>query len=171
MSNVLIGIIGVILFIGLALAGALFLGPRFQDATSNSKASAYVEAMKQVTQAAQLYRTNEGEAPAPGSPTGLVSKGYLKSIPANPVWPVADLNLISADGSSAKTPALVIAGMPETPEFVRFCIAINRQLGIPMTKDVSPDAESPLSQPIGCYHPTAQWGQYGVGQYLVYSRL
>ena len=42
MSNVLIGIIGVILFIGLALAGALFLGPRFQAATISSKASATV---------------------------------------------------------------------------------------------------------------------------------
>jgi len=42
MSNVLIGIIGVILFIGLALAGALFLGPRFQESTNNSRGSAVI---------------------------------------------------------------------------------------------------------------------------------
>ena len=54
MSNVLIGIIGVILFIGLALAGALFLGPRFQQSTNNSKASASVQAVSQVGNAANM---------------------------------------------------------------------------------------------------------------------
>ncbi len=60
MSNVLIGIIGVILFIGLALAGALFLGPRFQEATTNSKAAASVQIMKQIADAANLYTVQEG---------------------------------------------------------------------------------------------------------------
>ena len=45
MSNVLIGIIGVILLIGLVLAGALFLGARFQAAADNSRASASVQAV------------------------------------------------------------------------------------------------------------------------------
>lgn len=56
MSNVLIGIIGVILFIGLALAGALFLGPRFQDSTNNSKAAAVVQTMTQLANASNMYR-------------------------------------------------------------------------------------------------------------------
>ncbi len=96
MSNVLIGIIGVILFIGLALAGALFLGPRFQEATQNSKASASVQAVDQIANAARMYQVQEGRN-IPGNSNGttlatttepayiaLVGGGYLKTVPNNP---------------------------------------------------------------------------------------
>jgi len=89
MSNVLIGIIGVILFIGLALAGALFLGPRFQESTNNSRASAAVQAVSQVSNAANMYNVQEGKIPsaiddATHTATTLIGGGYLKSVPANP---------------------------------------------------------------------------------------
>src|SRR3546814_19495658 len=64
MSNVLIGIIGVILFIGLALAGALFLGPRFQESTNNSRASASVQAVSQIASAATMFEVQEGRIAA-----------------------------------------------------------------------------------------------------------
>src|SRR3546814_18801710 len=64
MSNVLIGIIGVILFIGLALAGALFLGPRFQESTNNSRPSASVQAVSQIASAANMFAVQEGRIAA-----------------------------------------------------------------------------------------------------------
>lgn len=82
MSNVLIGIIGVILFIGLALAGALFLGPRFQESTNNSRASAAVQAVAQVSSAANMFRVQEGRGAADAD--ALVTADYLKSLPSNP---------------------------------------------------------------------------------------
>jgi len=87
MSNVLIGIIGVILFIGLALAGTLFLGPRFQESTNNSKASAQIQAMQQIVNAIDMYRVQEQGAVPDGIGIGdtgsrqLVEGGYLKSVP------------------------------------------------------------------------------------------
>ena len=87
MSNVLIGIIGVILFIGLALAGALFLGPRFQEATNNSRASAIASAMKQVADATTMYETDNGvqlKATADNMYAPFLTPGYLKSMPTNP---------------------------------------------------------------------------------------
>ena len=87
MSNVLIGIIGVILFIGLALAGALFLGPRFQNATSFSKAAAVNSALADVVRAENLYELSAGR-PGPNGPTGaqiLADEGYLKALPPNPL--------------------------------------------------------------------------------------
>ena len=84
MSNVLIGIIGVILFIGLALAGALFLGPRFQEATNNSRASAAVQGVAQVASAISMYQVQEGNTYAtvgtPAANDDLLTKGYLKSL-------------------------------------------------------------------------------------------
>jgi hypothetical protein len=87
MSNVLIGIIGVILFIGLALAGALFLGSRFQNATSFSKAAAVNSAIADVVRAENLYELSSGK-PGPNGLTGsqiLADEGYLKAVPPNPV--------------------------------------------------------------------------------------
>jgi len=88
MSNVLIGIIGVILFIGLALAGALFLGPRFQEATNNSKASAQVQAMQQVIAAANMYEVTNGRSDlaldvSVDATSPLVTGGFLKSVPSD----------------------------------------------------------------------------------------
>src|SRR3546814_303803 len=81
MSNVLIGIIGVILFIGLALAGALFLGPRFQESTNNSRASASVQAVSQIASAANMFEVQEGRIAAVISDAvvdndALVEPGY-----------------------------------------------------------------------------------------------
>src|SRR3546814_17765989 len=64
MSNVLIGIIGVILFIGLALAGALFLGPRFQESPHNSRASSSVQEVSQIASAANIFEGHEGPTAA-----------------------------------------------------------------------------------------------------------
>ena len=87
MANVLIGIIGVILFIGLALAAVLFLGPQFQQATNNSKGSAAVQVTAQVAQAANLaYEQTGTQMTAAADVTAqLVTPGYLKVVPTNPV--------------------------------------------------------------------------------------
>ncbi len=84
MSNVLIGIIGVILFIGLALAGALFLGPRFQEATVSSQASAMTASLKQAVDAANLWRLNEGNQRIAQQDTTFLVPGYLKTELINP---------------------------------------------------------------------------------------
>lgn len=87
MSNVLIGIIGVILFIGLALAGALFLGSRFQQATSDSKAAGISTQLRQIASAINLEELNTGSVMLASTATtniGGMVPDYLKSVPVNP---------------------------------------------------------------------------------------
>jgi hypothetical protein len=79
MSNVLIGIIGVILFIGLALAGALFLGPRFQQSKLQGQVAAVTMQVDQISKAYDMYKAMEGKGTSQISV--LVSGGYLKSQP------------------------------------------------------------------------------------------
>ena len=67
MSNVLIGIIGVILFIGLALAGALFLGPRFQESTQYSQAASVMSSLRQASDAAELRMLDLGVSTTPST--------------------------------------------------------------------------------------------------------
>ncbi len=89
MSNVLIGIIGVILFIGLALAGALFLGPRFQDSQNASKAAAVSQALNQMAAATNLNNLDTGEPMSTSEhdtvAATLASRGYLKSAITSPL--------------------------------------------------------------------------------------
>lgn len=120
MSNVLIGIIGVILFIGLALAGALFLGPRFQEASNASKASAYVSEGRQIASAMQMYRVQEGVDVPINLPIGSLVGTYLKSAPAG--W---DLYSLAVTNSA-------VAGftvIPDTDRNRAICLRIQIESG------------------------------------------
>lgn len=82
MSNVLIGIIGVILFIGVALAGALFLGDRFSMAANSSKASTMIQQLQQAANAASLYEVHTGSPINAGAvDTSPIMSRYLKTAP------------------------------------------------------------------------------------------
>ncbi len=69
MSNVLIGIIGVILFIGLALAGALILGDDFKTANSGTRAAAILSQGRQIQHALSMYYIKTG-SPLPYTISG-----------------------------------------------------------------------------------------------------
>ena len=135
MSNVLIGIIGVILFIGLALAGALFLGPRFQEATNNSKASALVQSLSQTANAVNMYRVQEGKPLLASSYTTnvqtMVDAGYLKSAPASPAYPQG---MMTVDPTGTGTDVAVdhvysSTGAATSPAARSICMAVEKQAG------------------------------------------
>lgn len=131
MSNVLIGIIGVILFIGLALAGALFLGPRFQEATTNSTASAAIQATAQIAAAANLHYALEGYQAGERNEglSGLLDKGYLKSMPVVPnvLGMTANSHVAPFQDNSVIQPRYAIAAFADDAKGLAVCKAINRQ--------------------------------------------
>ncbi len=141
MSNVLIGIIGVILFIGLALAGALFLGPRFQEASNSSKAAAVMQANQQVANAFDLYRLNQGQGLLVQDRDKLVTNGFLKSLPTIPNAEMGVLDATGCSGCGTESMAGVAFYYGDTPEGRRVCEAVSRQNG-----DVLPNQTfTPLS--------------------------
>jgi hypothetical protein len=167
MSNVLIGIIGVILFIGLALAGALFLGPRFQESANNSKAAAAVQIVSQMASAARLYEVQEGRKVTPNeSGTTLetttstpyqqiVGGGYVKSVPSNPTE-TGGVYYSEASGFP-----LTQMGVGLTPAV---CRAVNRNLG---NGDVDDVAIATVGKNSGCAKRP-----YGAGFiYLLWERI
>lgn len=91
MSNVLIGIIGVILFIGMAIAGVVYFGASFMGAKTDAEAARFISEGAQIAQAYELFAIQEGRYPdaqgdAETSPSDakieqLVNTGYLKTIP------------------------------------------------------------------------------------------
>lgn len=145
MSNVLIGIIGVILFIGLALAGALFLGSRFKEARHDAEAASVVQAMNQIVQASNMYRVMEGAA-SPEDISALVGR-YLKSVPKNPLGG-DDPYFINASPDIAGSADVVVMDLSNKGEAV--CQAVNRQtMGIDTITTVRADLANP--PPIRCY--------------------
>ncbi len=171
MSNVLIGIIGVILFIGLALAGALFLGPRFQESTNNSKASAAVQVVSQVAHAANMSQVNEGRPLLANESlsTALVSKGYLKSIPANPTGDNAPFFVdVGGTGSGTGQVGAVIMRLLDAGPAKSICEAVRRQNGMLLpgatwTPTGQSFIASNMTSPTGCL--------WDGGSYYVYSRI
>lgn len=156
MSNVLIGIIGVILFIGLALAGALFLGPRFQESTNNSRAAASVQAVSQVASAANMHRVQEGRGAA--DVATLVTEDYLKSVPSNPTG--TSLPAMTGDANTI-TGRYVVMELGDNAAAV--CDAINKQSGVTSISTVDDLTALPAGLGTqGCFTNTAvdSWSAY-----------
>lgn len=140
MSNVLIGIIGVILFIGLALAGALFLGDRFSNSRTQSEAARYMTEGSQISKAYEMFRINEGAYPTGLKTDGTVydsdetkarlvelkDKGYLKAIPQGSTATNSTGGAWYIDGQRGA--ALTLIGQDTSSKSI--CVEARKQAGI-----------------------------------------
>jgi len=172
MSNVLIGIIGVILFIGLALAGALFLGPRFQESTIDSKAAASVQALSQMANAANMYRLQEGRPFQSGYIKPLADSGYMKTIPSNPVDIGGGFDARTSGGGVFEGDAAVIGmGVGQGDTASKICSSIARQAGQTLVDGLAPTVTAYPSNPIGCFKLSQPLGSLPVDFYMAYARI
>jgi len=188
MSNVLIGIIGVILFIGLALAGALFLGPRFQQATSNSDAAAVMTSIKQAIDAGEMWRVQEGKTYIPSTDTAFLRPGYLKSAPTNVAArgsssPSAyyqsvhfDNNIHLYDHPEANYAAkfaIAVVGRQDDAKARDVCLAISRSYGTPTIPDFSTDSDPQPTAHSGCFlgYRLASVDAEASSEYVAYQRI
>lgn len=177
MSQVLIGIIGVLLFIGLAIAGAMYLGDRFKEANNNSKASAAVQGMAQVANATSMHNLQTGVSAAPTATlTGstVYTGGYLKAAPANPVItanaPLLGDSAGAIPGTGDAKYSLMNLGAGTTADAV--CLAIARQTGqAPAATTVVSAAAIPAGT-AGCIKLTAAiTGAGAIGDALAYTAI
>lgn len=183
MVNVLVGIIGVLLFIALALAGAAYLGPRFTQAMVNSKAMSVTQMTSQITMALSMRRGDEGVPMVARSQlVSLVSPGYLKTLPMNPFIGEGGFPfrvLYSGDVESSLYYADVVFGsLGHGEEMLQVCRAINKQAGlgddIPQMKvEDGTNIVSMIRKPLGCFqvHSSGIYGEANPGDYVVYSRI
>jgi hypothetical protein len=132
MSNVLIGIIGVILFIGLALAGALILGDDFLSASRSSKIAATTAQMQQVVAAVNMYNLKTGTRLMPGQYNAdegaILRPRYLSSKPRNPLSTVP-IYLLDEFGRSDYPAYVAIALLPRDPSSKATCTELAATFG------------------------------------------
>lgn len=185
MSNVLLGIIGVIFFIGLALAGASYAGSLVLDGTSQANAARVTTAAQQTAMAAKLYRIRTRNY-APNSLTSvdtLIAGRALKSRPANPFvaanYPiiVGSAGGLSPTDTSPANYVLIFLGQSEQARDA--CIEIELQSG--HTERADPAV---MEQPIGllthanrlkpgCHRSDAGFGGNGgqAGDYVAFYAI
>lgn len=116
MSNVLIGIIGVILFIGLALAGALVLGDDFKESKLDAQAAQQISQLQQAAQAAAMYKLKSGREVYSTEVDFLIPR-YLSTHPINVTVPEIrnDYKLIVHFTDSVSSGANESSPKPTTP--------------------------------------------------------
>ncbi|QAY80261.1 hypothetical protein [Sphingosinicella sp. BN140058] len=133
MSNVIIGIIGVVLFIGLAIAGAVYLGPQFTNSKNVGDMAKVTAALSQIVSAVELRQQRTGEVlPSNTDISLLVSEGYLKSLPTNPFDAARPYQLYSDNGARVTNQAVLVVGVDigSSDRAKDACIALERQAGM-----------------------------------------
>jgi hypothetical protein len=134
MSNVLIGIIGVILFIGLALAGALILGDDFKSSTNDTRAATVVQGVTQLAQAVSMSNLKTGSSVVSQNVVAgnaLIPR-FLKTVPYNPIQKENRAVLVEAGGGvngSVATTAAMLLGETSNTDARSACESIQRQTG------------------------------------------
>ena len=186
MSNVLIGIIGVILFIGLALAGALILGDDFKSASNSTQASTLMSRMKQTADAIEMYRLKTGRSQVPVSSVAFLMTRFLKTMPVNPVpgatanpnsyfWSIhLDNNLypVQFDEPAYAAKFVMATVGPKNDAKARgICEAINESLGLTgIDVDTTGGDPRPTKQ-AGCLQGIGNEGTTNADYYIAYMMI
>jgi len=187
MSNVLIGIIGVVLFIGLAVAGALFLGDRFSNVSTTNTATQLMSAMRQVSDAADMRKMDLGKNHTPSTTPEFLMPQYLKSLPKSPVplarsnpgdyrWAIQFNNNLLADGFAEPGRAahfvMAVIGPKSDDKAKAICAEIARLYGSGQIPDVTGQGFTPKVGPMtGCVLGSGDTAVFAAAQYIAYIRL
>ena len=133
MSNVLIGLFGVVLFIGLALAGALVLGSDFRSSRESTAAAALGQQLQQIAAAINMYQLKTGRT--------LISQNYstnmatltprfLKALPINGYNRPQPFLTLDRLGQSSSMPVGMVYTLIGSGEAARnVCRTIEEQAG------------------------------------------
>lgn len=185
MSNVLLGILAIVLFMGFAISSAVFLGPRFDEAQSMGAVSDTVQAVSSVATAVNAFRVGTGYAYGPGmeNPQALVNAGFLRRIPENPIAPGNQPQIYGANGrdyassSSAEratwTPRFVLMSLGDNR---LACSQVMRMLGhltgseLVGTNLILPEVGADV-RTAGCFRTRRVGTQIVAGDYVIYARL
>jgi hypothetical protein len=129
-SNVLIGIIGVILFIGLALSGASYFGSNLVATKVDAQASDYLNQSSQIGRAIEQYASDNGRLPIDGSRNPidiLIESKYMRSAPpgGSSTWTYVD---------SAKAMLASVSGT--STQALQVCVSARKRASMPSPTNV-----------------------------------
>jgi len=168
MSNLIIGVIGVILSIGVAVAGASFLGANFTNSRVRTDATAGMETLARVAAAVQVRdRERELATSATSTLADILVPAYLEDMPANPFG--GPSLFLLGDGGATTGPAAFVAMKVVGGNADSICDSISKQgLG----PAVAPTASWPTpARSVGCFKAASSLGSaVQAGELIAYAR-
>lgn len=187
MSNVLIGIIGVILFIGLALAGALILGDDFKTASSASQGAALMSQIKQASDAGMMWKLKTGRSQIPSQDMSFLVPRFLKTPavnptslavanPTNPFWMIRfDNNIHAIPGYEpvyASKYVYAVIGPQADAKSRSTCQAISETYGVQTIPDFGSNSDPHPTSESGCILGAGDIDGNGIKPYwIAYTRI
>ena len=168
MSNVLIGIVGVILFIGLALAGATFFGPITSDSISQAKAGTVIQALSNTVGAVATRNRELETTTAANAATDFLVPDYLDEASRNPVG--GTVMLTSAAGSNSSGSArYAVTSLGTGSQPASICRFVNAAAG---NGDAPGNVASLISdRPSGCGTGANGIGPFSGTEYVAYQKI
>jgi hypothetical protein len=181
-SSVLIGIIGVALFIGIAIGGAVFLGPQFERSQDSAVASRVMSNLGEIAVSVSSARmglgVNGGMVLA--TPENLRDAGFLAAVPDIPVnlgasWLIVDgagYDLTGSPSQADWSPRYVFFSLGAD---VDLCTRTERLVGnLASGQTVSTNAttiDAVAPHPSGCFRTSRSTVNIAVGDYVAYVRV
>jgi len=168
-----IGIIGIVVVIGLAIAGAVYFGDQFQQSRSKSRAAAAIAATSQVANATSILLAQEGGSVAATADVTaqLVTPGYLSTVPQNPMIPANAPRLMTQGGLLTGAADAAVIDLGSGAEVV--CRQIGIQTG-QLASNATASASS-INIPVnisGCFRALAGGGAgLTTGNHYAYTRI
>lgn len=186
LSNVLIGIVGVVLFMGLAIGSAVFLGPKFEEAQAQSLASNAVQSVTTVASAVTNFHMSTGYTYGAGLENAqkIVTAGVLRSVPANPVV-AANLPQIAGSNGLDYTASPAAQRTTWSPKYVfmsigndvEVCTQVMRMLGY-YGYTVAYDPSNVMAPATagdqyiaGCFRTNTAMTNIAANDYVVFARI
>ncbi len=165
MAQILLGILGVSIFIMSALAGVTYLGPVFMRSTVDSEAGVALQDLAQISIAVQL-RDAELETTTPESfDLEDLAPDYLPELPENPLGS-SQPRLLQITGFTGTILVMPVEGAKARA----LCDSLSRQGGGP---EVAPHLFiSQIKHPIGCIQSKKDYaGIISEDGFMAYSRV
>lgn len=166
MANVLLGIVGIVLFVGLSLAGASYFGPLTSDAMTEARASGLIQTLSTTAKAVNVRNREQETMTSASANTSELAPDFLEETPVNPVTAGAVMLVTDAGVSSTGIARFVASKLPT--EQAEMCSYINRQGGGSATV---PYVTTMPQQVVGCARASSAMGAFAAGDYIAYMSI
>jgi hypothetical protein len=179
-SSVLIGIIGVALFIGIAVGGAVFLGPQFERSQDSAVSERVVANLSEIATGINNARlsANITGGQTLATPFNLMQSGFLTQVPEVPAgrgFVILDASGVDASHASdpnAWSPRYVALSVVDDQGL---CTMIERKAqNLPSGSQVPTGTSSFSSlpnRPAGCFRDGVAMQNIAAGDYVAYVQI
>lgn len=156
MSNLLIGIAGIVLFVMMALAGANFFGPKVTESTVRAKAVSIMESLASVSNAIAVRNVEKQTVTPAGYDLNDLLPDYLAELPRSAMM-TNDPQLLGVDGDLSGAGHYVAVKLTGD-DAADLCSAISK---VGLGPSIAPSSTAmPNSYTVGCFRATGNISTY-----------